>query len=77
MRLFPMKLFDNVRVQVAQIPKTRNGLSRKLRCGKIRVVFAALPVTFVLLLGILKSGGGSSLPMAEVLVKPRHSRAWL
>ena len=62
------KLFDNVRVQVVQIPKTRNSLSRKLRCGEIRVVFAALAVTFVLLLGILKlSGGGSSRPMAEAL----------
>ena len=57
----PEKLFDNVRVQVVQIPKTRNSLSRKLRCREIRVVFAALAVTFVLLLGILKlSGGGSS-----------------
>ena len=57
----PEKLFDNVRVQVVQIPKTRNSLSEKLRCREIRVVFAALAVTFVLLLGILKlSAGGSS-----------------
>eukprot|EP00439_Symbiodinium_sp_Y106_P027084 s9701_g3.t1 len=47
--------------RVVQIPKTRNSLSEKLRCREIRVVFAALAVTFVLLLGILKlSGGGSS-----------------
>ena len=57
----PEKLFDNVRAQVVQILKTRNSSSEKLRCREIRVVFAALAVTFVLLLGILKlSAGGSS-----------------
>ena len=60
------KSFDNICVQVVQIPKTLNSLSRKLCCGEIWGVSAALAVTFVSRLCILKlSGAGSSRPMAE------------
>ena len=43
--------------------------------GEIRAVFAALAVTFVLLLGILKlSGSGSSRPMAEAWSETQAQR---